>query len=77
MKTIVAVLLTQFDLAIVDPPTTTTTTTAAAASMENTRGVFDTREAQGPGINGARAGELLPNSYFTYHLLLVKHKPYC
>ena len=49
MKTIIAVLITQFDLAIVDPPGIT-------PPKDNMRGVFDTREAHGPGINEARAG---------------------
>ena len=63
VKTIVAVLLTQFDLAIVDPPSTTPTATPTAASTSATTSggvssgdVFDTREVNGPGINGARAG---------------------
>ena len=49
MKTIIAVLITQFDLAIVDPPGIT-------PPKDNIRGVFDTREPHGPGINEARAG---------------------
>ena len=77
MKTIVAVLLTQFDLAIVDPttPTATTTTTATTtvnAKDDSVRGVFDTREDNGPGINGARAGGSTPIQYLDspYHQLL-------
>jgi len=53
VKTIVAVLLTEFNLAIVDP------SGAAAAPATAPAGdgfVFDTREAHGPGRNGARAG---------------------
>ena len=52
VKTIVAVLLTEFNLAIVDP-------SGAAAAPTTAPGdgfVFDTREAHGPGRNGARAG---------------------
>ena len=49
MKTIIAVLITQFDLAIVDPP-------GIHPPKDNIRGVFDTHEAHGPSINGARAG---------------------
>ena len=51
VKTIVAVLLTAFDLAIVDPPGAAPVTPAGAA-----KAVFDTREPHGPGRNGARAG---------------------
>ena len=49
VKTIIAVLITQFDLAIVDPP-------GVSPPKESVRGVFDTHETHGPSINGARAG---------------------
>jgi hypothetical protein len=51
VKTIVAVLLTEFNLAIVDPSGAAAPTTAPGDGF-----VFDTREAHGPGRNGARAG---------------------
>ena len=56
VKTIVAVLLTQFDLSIVDPPRTGSTGSGAPVSATQGGDVFDTREVGGPGINGARAG---------------------